>query len=177
LTDTETVATTHSIQLDRENPAHTEVELLALAASDMKQCAAAARLLVKRSDVNERRSLETAIAISYARAFSKRSFGKLDDKTRRPHDDVGQRLHKRLIKMRNRVYAHLDQDRSGLVTIALDDDSFIRSVGVGEQWKPIARPDLPLIVEMCEEQAGRFAEAAASRAVALLPAIIGDAPS
>jgi hypothetical protein len=39
---------------------------LLLAGNDMRQAEAAARLLNQRSDVNERRALETAIAVCYA---------------------------------------------------------------------------------------------------------------
>ena len=65
------------------SPQTREQEQIALALSDMRQAAAAARLLEKQVDVHARRALETAISTCYARPWiASNNGGKLKAKWR-----------------------------------------------------------------------------------------------
>ncbi len=86
-------------------PLTQEQELLVLAVGDMRQAAAAARLLEQRADFQERRALETAISVCYARPWldSNRS-GKLR-KEWLPVAGPDRDLHRQLLELRARPSA------------------------------------------------------------------------
>jgi hypothetical protein len=137
-----------------------EQERLALAASDMRQAAAAATLLDMQIDVHARRALETAISVCYARPWlDSNKSGKLKDKWR-PAVGPDRDLHDRLLELRRNTYAHTDPDggRKAVVSIT-EPEGF---VGIGEEWRPLPRSDLEAIADLCERQAARFSSAVAS---------------
>jgi hypothetical protein len=150
-------------------PLSDEGLLLALASSDLKQAAAAARLLRNASSPNERRALETAIVVCYARPFNeKNKLGRLNPKWQ-PERGPKRKLHRRLLQLRDGVYAHIDPEarRTAYATFTLDDEGFVAGGGgVAEQWrKHIPLADLPAIIELCETQAERFVNAAGDEAL------------
>jgi hypothetical protein len=85
-----------------------EQERLALALSDMRQAAAAARLADQQLDHHARLALDTAISVSYARPWidSNRA-GKLKSKWL-PPTGPDRDLHERLLNLRHKSYAHTD---------------------------------------------------------------------
>jgi hypothetical protein len=144
-----------------------EHERLALAISDMRHAAAAARLLDKQDDFHARRALETAISVSYARPWlaSNRS-GKLKAKWL-PAAGPDRDLHNRLLDLRHKTYAHTDPagGRSGLAHVGPDN-----VLGIGEQWIPLDAKDLPAIADLCDRQAERFQQALVDEIDAANPA-------
>ncbi len=134
-----------------------EQERLALAINDMRQAAAAARLLNQQADGHARRALETAISVCYARPWLPSNLGgKLRDKWR-PADAPDRDLHKRLLNLRHKTYAHTDPagGRKGLAHIEPAENV----LGIGEQWMPLRPGELPAIADLCDRQAARFREA------------------
>jgi hypothetical protein len=145
-----------------------EGELLALASVDMRQAAAAARLWWLRADSSERRALEAAIATCYARAFNKSRGSRTLKKKWRPIDSKGRELHRRLLRMRNQVYAHTDPrgGRSAVTTITFDSDGSVLAVSVSELWTPFRSGDVESVIALCDAQAARFESAAADTGLA-----------
>jgi hypothetical protein len=135
-----------------------EQQRLALAVSDMRQAAAAARLLNQQEDFHARRALETAISVCYARPWidSNRG-GKLKAKWR-PTAGPDRDLHNRLLDFRHKTYAHTDPTggRSALADVGPGN-----VLGIGEQWIPLNANDLPAIADPCDRQAARFQQALA----------------
>ena len=129
-----------------------EERRLALAILDMRQAEAAARLLGRQSDVHERRALETAIAVCYARPWlDGNKDGKLKSRWLPTGTDL--RLHELLIDLRMRTYAHNDPT-GGRKSVATIEAGVVTSTG--EEWIPLPRKDLDLIAELCSRQAKRF---------------------
>jgi hypothetical protein len=137
-------------------PLTAEQERLTLAVSDMLQAAAAARLLSQRVDPHDRRALETAISVCYARPWleSNRS-GRLKDKWL-PAVGADRDLHKRLLELRHRTYAHSDPAGGRKASVQLGPEG-VRFIG--EEWVPVSRADLTAIAELCDRQAQRFGQA------------------
>jgi hypothetical protein len=108
-----------------DNSVHLEgqVQILVLAAHDMKQVIAACAALEQSEDrwtgslqAALEEALETAIAVSYARPFSARNkLGALPDRWRPRVGTPERELHDWLIQERNRRYAHTDEDSGRLV--------------------------------------------------------------
>ena len=139
-----------------------EPALLALASVDMRQAAAAARLLESRVELKEARALEAAIAVCYWRPFSARNLkGRLRKKWR-PTDERGREIHSYLRGLRNTVYAHTDPSGGRVVgmTYTRDDDGTLAPLSVEELSRTFPRDRLPAIIETCEAQADRFLNAA-----------------
>ena len=133
-----------------------EQERLALALSDMRQAAAAARLLDRQLDVHARRALETAISVCYARPWiDSNNSGKLKTKWL-PNAGPDRDLHTRLLKLRRKTYAHTDP-AGGRQAFAQRGPG--NALGIGEQWIPLARSELPAIAGLCDRQAARFEQA------------------
>lgn len=150
-----------------------EPGLLALAAWDMRQTAAAAKLLqAVRDDILAVRALETAIAVCYWRPFNKsNNTGTLRDRWR-PRDEEGRRIHALLKRLRNELYAHTDPPggRRPTVTMFVDTAGRVANFAVGETWHIHLVPDdFPSIIKTCEEQAERFKKAAFEGARSLVP--------
>jgi hypothetical protein len=131
-----------------------EQERLALAANDMRQAAAAARLLERRHDFHARRALETAISVCYARPWTRNQIGKLEDAWL-PEVGPYRDLHDRLLKLRNKTYAHTDRD-GGRKAVAQSGPGNV--VGFGEMWERLPASEVTAIVELCERQVERFTQ-------------------
>jgi hypothetical protein len=125
----------------------------------MKQAAAAARLLEMAAHPMERRALETAVAVCYARPWGKNPGLPWLDPKWRPDLGLGRTLHNRLVKLRNQVYAHTNLPKAGRSATAIavvDANSFREGGWIAEGWKPLDRDTIPSIIEVCEPQASRF---------------------
>src|SRR5262245_52415108 len=108
-----------------------EQERRALAISDMRQAAAAARLLNEQDDFHARRALETTISVSYTRPWlDSNQGGKLKAKWL-PDPGPDRDLHDRLVSLRHKAYAHTDPagGRRGLAHVGPGN-----VLGIGEQW-------------------------------------------
>lgn len=79
---------------------------LVLASQDMSDAAEAAALLTLRSGS---RILETALAVSYARPWTKATIEPLDEHWA-PTDSWHEELHDHLIDLRSKLYAHNDDE-------------------------------------------------------------------
>jgi hypothetical protein len=136
-------------------PLTKEQELLVLAVGDMRQAGAAALLLEQRANFQERRALETAISVCYARPWldSNRS-GKLR-KEWLPAAGPDRDLHRRLLELRRKTYAHTDPSggRSASAQLGIENE-----LALVEQWESLPTHDLPAIVDLCERQAERFVQ-------------------
>jgi hypothetical protein len=137
-----------------------QVARLRFGAADMDQAAAAAEaLLAERHNGSLCRALETAIAVCYARPFSESNrIGSVGNRWI-PKDSAERRLHRRLIELRDQVYAHTDEtDAREIIDVGAlfgDESAF------AEQWRPVDRTVLPRIVALCGSQQERFRKAAA----------------
>jgi hypothetical protein len=132
-----------------------EQERLALAINDMRQAAAAARLLTQQTDLHERRALETAYSVCCARPWidSNRG-GRLKNKWR-PAAGPDRELHKRLLDLRRKTYAHLDP-AGGRKAFAQQGAEEV--LGIVEQWDT-GGLDPTAVADLCDRQAARFVEA------------------
>ena len=84
---------------------------LVLGHTDMQHARAAVDALEnERTDVDLMRALETAVAVSYARAFSQSSLLRLNSDDYRPADRELADPHGELLNPQNKVYAHTDKD-------------------------------------------------------------------
>lgn len=133
---------------------------LLLAASDMDQAAAAARLLNGGiEDYNLARALETAIAVCYARVFTQSSLYRLDATKYEPTDARLAEAHRMLLTMRNKTYAHTD--KAGGRDASVIPQGPIRIPGLvglmrSESWTPIAPGSVPLLLDLFALQRQRF---------------------
>jgi hypothetical protein len=129
----------------------------------MEQAVEAARAIQHEADreaageepnVELLRALETAVAVCYWRPFTQSSIGRLDPVADGPSEESGLgELHRRLRRMRDKVYAHTDEEAGRDVTV--------RDLGPGtsfitEGWEPLPRDWLPSVIALAEGQADRF---------------------
>jgi hypothetical protein len=140
---------------ERNRLAKTQTALL-LAASDMDQAAAAARVLQTEKDGVLARALETAIAVSYMRPFTGEAPGRLPDAyvpTGSP--DAG--YDSDLKALRDKTYAHTDKasGRKTSLKIAVREGDVV-NVEWSEEWVPLPREALPSLIEFFERQRDRF---------------------
>jgi hypothetical protein len=87
-----------------------ELKRLILAEADMKQTEAGARY-IEASTMNEdaHRALQTGVMVCYARPFTRRQgIGPLDRKEWAPGDVEEQALHRSILVLRDKVFAHTD---------------------------------------------------------------------
>jgi hypothetical protein len=148
-----------------------------LAAEDMEQAAASARALGDgANDVHLTRALETALAVSYARAFTQGSLLRLDRADYRPCDPTLADLHDELIRLRDKVYAHTDKasGRSTTVTTttsigrrAEGDTEITIEMEYREEWPPFRREAISDAPRLFEGQRDRLLSEAADRQVRL----------
>jgi hypothetical protein len=131
-----------------------EQRRLVLAFYDMRQAAAAARLLDQHSPVaHARRALETAMSVCYARSW------KSNTKLRKewlPAVGPDRDLHHRLLELRTKTHAHNDPagGRTGSVQVGLDG-----TVAIVEQWTPPDPNEWEAVADLCDRQADRFERA------------------
>jgi hypothetical protein len=144
-----------------------EIRPLRFAVSDMRQTIAAAQTLAaERENGDLRHALETAIAVCYARPWCHR--GGLGALAARwlPSPGASRVIHDALLRFRHQVYAHSDgvgSDGRGIIDV-WQFLGFVRIPALGEfthfteQWYPIPREWLLLIIELATTQQRRFEE-------------------
>ena len=74
-----------------------------------------------------------------------------------PEDEQGRRYHTELAERRNKTYAHTD--RAGGRSVTMNLESYTGGVwryAYREEWLPLSRDGLPLLVAFFEQQADRF---------------------
>lgn len=139
-------------------------KILLVAATDMEQVIAASQALIADSggDHQFRRALETAMVICYARPFAEaRGFGQLKGKGQDapPEELHGFReTHDRVIRLRNKVYAHTDIEsgRDATIVVTTDDDGNPQLAGYWEQWTPLEGVSVPDLIGLAAYQRERF---------------------
>jgi hypothetical protein len=151
--------------------------VLLLAAADMNHARAAARALdVEANDVDLMRALETAIAVSYARAFTQSSLLRLDADTYEPLDPELAEIHRQLCKLRDKVYAHTDKDGGRSASVTVQSATGLGNLGglpgkIGliatEEWQPFPRAAIPSAIRLFEGQHARFQHEASLIAIEL----------
>jgi hypothetical protein len=130
----------------------------------MEQATAAARALVTElEDYNLMLALETAIAVCYARAFTRSKLHRLDLAKYEPTDPQLADLHRTLYQLRNEVYAHTDKHGGRSASLAVQTPvelpgtvNFVRH----DEWLPLPREALPAALELFSTQRERFHEEA-----------------
>jgi hypothetical protein len=137
------------------------IKRLLLAGQDMAECRAAAQYLDSEhlpGDVC--RALETAIPVAYARPWGhSNTIGGLGHHWL-PKAEGARSLHKALIHIRNKVYAHTDEE---VEARGIEDVSAIAGVPgplFTTAWRPFNRDLLQTIVELASSQERRFADGA-----------------
>ena len=129
---------------------------LVLAAQDMGEASDAASDLVQRNGV---RIIETALAVSYARPWTKATVGALEEHWL-PTDRVEQELHFELIRLRDKVYAHTDDELGARGVRDVGGMVGATKVMLASEWRPL-RPELvPVIEQLAASQRKRFRAAA-----------------
>ena len=107
---------------------------------DMRQAAAAARVLPELHDFNARPALETAISVCYARPWIPSNLGgKLKDKWL-PAAGPDHDLHRRLVEPRRKTYAHTDPAGGRTVSAQRGWRTFLRSSSNGNHCRWIIYP-------------------------------------
>jgi hypothetical protein len=128
------------------------------AASDMAQTRAACDMLENETeDMHRARALETAIAVCYARAFTKSTLRTLPGFFAPPKGTEQRKLHNILLALRDKVYAHTDLESGRSIrelTITIENE--IAHVKHFESWHPLDRELLNPIRELCHEQEARL---------------------
>lgn len=136
------------------------IKRLLLAAQDMNDCAAAAELLTRIEPSPLARALETAIVICYTRPWGRtNTIGALEHEWL-PDTPGGMSLHEDLQRLRNKVYAHSDED---VESRGIQDVSHLLG---GEQpvfapvWRPLEPGVVTQIIGLAEAQRERFLQGA-----------------
>lgn len=126
-----------------------ELTRLRLAQVDMRQVIEAATVLSEeRLNRYLYRALETAVVVCYARPFGRlNAVGAIDE----DWESIRQapNLHKELLRLRDKVYAHTDitEAREVLDVAEMFD---LDSPAWTEGWRPISREALPKIVALAK---------------------------
>jgi hypothetical protein len=123
-----------------------------LAAQDMEDARDAADRLQAAPRV---RPLETALAVCYARPWTKSSIGQLGEQWL-PEDGEGLKRHRDLIRLRNKLYAHTDDD---LGARGIRDVSGGGKPTFATEWKPMLEEAVIGARQLAETQRLRFREA------------------
>jgi hypothetical protein len=126
----------------------------------MVECRAAVDFLRKGTHIpsDVRRALETAAPVAYARPWGKsNTIGALGTHWR-PNRWDELALHEELIKARNRVYAHIDEEIGTLGVPDLSRMQAISGPAFVSAWHPLNLDLLPEIAELAESQKVRFVE-------------------
>jgi hypothetical protein len=134
--------------------------MLGLAAVDMSEADHAARFLrtMKPADLPLKRALETAVIVSYSRAFTKSSIVTLPRGEYAPADERLARLHDRILDLRDSRSAHTDKEADRQISVHFGSEG---SAGVAETFGPVLSPEeLELAHELFELQRQRFLEEA-----------------
>ena len=132
-------------------------ESLILAAEDMDQATAAAVAL--RTDTSDddawRRTLETAIAVSYMRPFTTGAW-KLPDKYVPKEGSAGE-IHRGLHALRNKVYAHSDKASGRTASMkTVVTSPGVKTISYGSSWWAFPVEDLHAVQALFHDQRQRF---------------------
>jgi len=95
------------------------------------------------------RALETGIVVSYARPFTRQGTGQLDEKAFAPDDPRDAKLHRSMIWLRNKLFAHTD------VTGLRDTIDVFDTGRFSESRVSFADDEWPQIVRLAEAQGSR----------------------
>jgi hypothetical protein len=140
-----------------------ERECLRLAAWDMDQANTAAICILHRTYENVRAVMQTGLAVSYARPFTishaepRLNLLRLTAKGRQrgtdwlPEDTHDRLIHRQLMNLRNKVYAHTDKT------------DWRKVVRQGVQWSWMCDAFLADVAAMTKRQHDRFAAEALAR--------------
>jgi hypothetical protein len=140
-----------------------ERECLRLAAWDMEQTNTAAICIPHPNYENVRAVMQTGLAVGYARPFTRsdaeprlnllrlRADGRQQGTDWLPEDAHDRLIHRQLMNLRNKVYAHADKTDWRTV------------VSEGVQWSWMSREFLVDVAAMTERQRDRFRAAALER--------------
>ena len=138
-------------------------EALLLAAWDMEQAVAAARALESETKNLELMwALETAVAVCYARPFSRseRRPKRLPEEYQ-PTDERGRELHTVLYDLRRKTYAHTDKASGRKAELRVYDGADgSRVVKLSYEWLPFPREWIDPVVQLCSDQRSRFIDEA-----------------
>jgi hypothetical protein len=154
--------------LSETEDARRSIKRLLLAAQDMNDCsAAAAELLTRIAPSSLARALETAIVVCYARPWGRSNrIGALEARWG-PETPEDLALHEELIRLRDKVYAHTDDEIK-----ARDIEDMSELLGTNHPvfapgWHPIETEALPRIAALAEAQRARFLRGARELSVNL----------
>jgi hypothetical protein len=149
--------------VDDVKRAEWERECLRLARWDMDQANTAAVCIPHKNYENVRAVMQTGLATSYARPFTKSEAkprlnllhllpdGRQQGSDWFPEDQHDLLIHRQLMKLRNEVYAHTD------------DTDWRKVVSAGVQWSWMSNEFLADVAAMTLRQRDRFAAAALER--------------
>jgi hypothetical protein len=137
----------------------------------MVECRAAVEYLRERDDLpgDVRRALETAAPVAYARPWGKtNTIGGLAEHWL-PESPSGRTLHRELVKLRDKLYAHTDEE-FGARCVA-DVSKMLGTPGpfYAPAWRPLNLDSLPEISALAEAQKIRFVDGAAELMEQLRP--------
>jgi hypothetical protein len=124
----------------------------------MLESRAAADFLQKRGDLpgDVRRALETGATIAYARPWGRtNTIGALGSHWR-PQTDDQSALHEELINLRNRLYAHTDDDFNARWVADVSKMIGTSQPFLAPAWRPLKLDALPEIAALAESQKERF---------------------
>jgi hypothetical protein len=141
-------------QAERQDPVRAAKRLL-LASQDMREAHEAAEWLIERPSA---RILETALAVSYARPWTSAAIGELEDHWL-PTADLDRSLHSDLLRLRNKLYAHTDDDLGARGV--RDVSGMIGSKGITlvNEWRHLKAELLPVMSQLATSQQARFRSA------------------
>jgi hypothetical protein len=133
---------------------------LLFAAQDMGECRAAIEFLPTRKEISGdvRRALETGAVVAYARPWGKsNTIGALEDHWL-PQEPKQRALHHELIKDRNKLYAHTDEEIKARWVQGADWESGAtrKPASILPAWRPLTLDRLPEIAQLAESQKDRF---------------------
>ena len=129
---------------------------LVLASQDMGDAADAAAGLIARPGS---RILETALAVSYARPWTDASIAALDAHWA-PAEDVDRRLHDELLRLRDKLYAHTDEELGARGISDVSNYVDAPTPVLAAAWRFLRPEFLPAFEELSKSQRARFREAA-----------------
>jgi hypothetical protein len=133
---------------------------LLFAAQDMAECSGAIEYLRLRFDIpgDVQRALETGAVVAYARPWTKSSIGALGAHWL-PADEQ-RALHDALIRDRNKLYAHTDEEVKARWVAGVSWKSGVleKPSTVLPAWRPLTLDQLPQIRGLAEAQKDRFSE-------------------
>lgn len=150
---TEARATEFS-QAERQDPVRAAKRLL-LASQDMREAHEAAEWLIERPSA---RILETALAVSYARPWTSASIGELEDHWL-PTADLDRNLHSDLLRLRNKLYAHTDDDLGARGIRDVSGMIGSKGITLANEWRHLKPELLPVMSQLATGQQARFRSA------------------